>query len=297
LGYFVKIRAPDRRKVLRAVHPNAGITDWYAAELQQLLQLAVLDAVIMLTGAYPEPIPVGIATDALVRPFYAEPFGELYVMAVDAPPTITKIDRALKKWGDKWSKKFDRLSKNVSKAFAKRSFVATDVAMRVALKDAGFTVSFKPNRRALESYKLVVADNVGLIRNLQQSLYSKIQQDTWASVRAGADMNTLSTKLQRSYGIEAKRAALIARDQNAKAKAVLESTRRQELGITKAIWQHSGGGKEPRPVHLQWGAQGKVFDLNKGLWDPDEQEFVLPGTLINCRCTSRAIIPGLEDEE
>jgi uncharacterized protein with gpF-like domain len=167
--------------------------------------------------------------------------------------------------------------------------------LKAALRDAGFTVSFKPTRRSLESYKLVVSENVGLIRNLQTSLYNKIQQDVWASVRAGGDMAKLSQKLHKSYGIEANRAALIARDQNNKAKATLESSRRQELGLKQAIWQHSGGGKEPRPVHLAWGREGKVFDLDKGLFDPDEGEWVLPGQLINCRCTSRAVIPGFDD--
>lgn len=273
----MKLRNNTRkRKVLPAIHANAGVTDWYANVLQGMLNEAFTDAVMMLTPVMQEATAVGLATDA--------------------PPSVTRIDKALKKWGDKWQRKFDKLSRDVSKRFATRSFGATEIALKAALKNAGFTVSFKPTKRSLESYKLVVADNVGLIRNLQQSLYNKIQQDTWASVRAGGNMAALSEKLHKSYGIEAKRAALIARDQNNKAKATLEAARRQELGLRRAIWQHSGGGKEPRPVHLAWGREGKVFDLDKGLYDPDEGQWVLPGTLINCRCTSRAVIPGFDDE-
>lgn len=275
-----KLRNKDkRRKVLPAIHPNVGVTEWYADQLRAMLQEAVADAVMTLTSVLGAgPVPVGI-------------------IAHDAKPTVSKVDQALKAWGVRWQRKFDKLSKAVSTKFAKRSFAATDLAMKAALRNAGFTVSFKPTRKSLEAYKLVVADNVGLIRNLQQNLYSKIQQDTWTSVRAGGDMASLSQKLHKSYGIEANRAALIARDQNNKAKAVLESSRRQELGLRKAIWQHSSAGKEPRPVHQAWGREGKVFDLNKGLYDPDEEQWVLPGTLINCRCSSRAIIPGLEDED
>jgi uncharacterized protein with gpF-like domain len=273
-----KLRNTSRkRKILPAIHPNAGVTDWYAGVLKGMLNEAFTDAVMMLTAALPKPLPVGIATDA--------------------PSNVTKVDRALKKWGDKWQRKFDKLSKDVSKQFAKRSLGSTDVAMKAALKAAGFTVSFKPTRKSLESYKLVVADNVGLIRNLQQNLYNKIQQDTWASVRAGGDMAALSEKLRVSYGIEANRAALIARDQNIKAKATIESARRQELGLKHAIWQHSSAGKKPRPVHVAWGREAKVFEVDKGLFDPDEGQWVLPGTLINCRCTSRVIIPGFDDYE
>lgn len=321
---MAKIRNNDRkRKVLPAIHANAGVTDWYANVLQGMLNEAFADAVMMLTAVLgAEPVRVGIATDRYVtlrnvqtrterehqgwdsetnEPYTwydSTPDGPpiiVSVLAMDAPPTVTKVDRALKQWGDKWQRKFDKLSRDVSKRFATRSFGSTDVALKAALKNAGFTVSFKPTKRSLESYKLVVADNVGLIRNLQQSLYNKIQQDTWASVRAGGNMAALSEKLHKSYGIEAKRAALIARDQNNKAHATLEAARRQELGLRQAIWQHSSGGKEPRPVHVAWGREGKVFDLDKGLYDPDEGQWVLPGTLINCRCTSRAIIPGFDE--
>lgn len=289
----MKLRNKEaKRKVVHAIHANEGVTSWYSNVLQDILQQAYADAVHMLTPVLAEPLPVGIiAVDG--SPITYKGVALVY----DAPPKVTRVDRALKKWGDKWQRKFDKLSRDVSKKFARRSFNSTDASLKAALRNAGFTVSFKPTKRMKESYKLVVADNVGLIRNLQQNLYSKIQQDVWASVRAGADMASLSEKLHKSYGIEANRAALIARDQNNKAKATLESARRQELGLKKAIWQHSGGGKEPRRVHLKWGREGQVFDLDKGLFDPDEGQWVLPGTLINCRCTSRAIIPGFDDDE
>lgn len=268
----------NQHKIIRAIHPNGGVRDWFYFQLDMLLQEAHADAIHLLTAAWnAAPPTVGIA--------------------MDAPSSTKRLNAALKKWGDKWRGKFDKLSDVIAKKFAAKAFVSTDVAMKAALKEAGFTIAFKPTAKALESYKLVVADNVGLIRNLQASFYSKIQQDVWASVRAGADMGSLSTKLQRSYGIETNRAALIARDQNAKAKAVIETTRRQELGIQYAIWQHSSAGKTKRPVHVAWGREGKRFDLSKGLYDPDEGEYVFPGQLINCKCTSRAIIPGINDEE
>jgi hypothetical protein len=312
----MKLRSnTNQPKALRAIHPNEGVTAWYAQLLREALHEALLDAVTSLTLAWNETPPeVGIIAMDVGIVWY--PPHETYLVgddgfaidssrawcpgewryAFDAPSSTRNLDRVLKEWGKKWQGKFAKLSATMAKKFASRSFSSTETALKLALRDAGFTVSFQPTRKALESYSLVVADNVGLIRNLQQSLYNKIQQDTWASVRAGGDMATLSKKLHDSYGIEANRAALIARDQNNKAKAVLETTRRQELGLRQAIWQHSGGGKEPRPVHLKWGREGQVFDLDKGLYDPDEGAWIFPGQLINCRCTSRAIIPGFDDE-
>lgn len=216
-------------------------------------------------------------------------------MAVDVAYSVKYIDDVLKRWGKKWSRKFDKMAETIATRFSSKAFRMTDVAMQAAFKQAGFTVKFNATRKSLQAYKLTVADNVGLIKNLQQDYYNRIQQDVWASVRAGADMATLSSKLQNSYNITRKRADLISVDQNAKAKAVIETTRRQELGIKQAIWQHSHAGREPRPIHEKWGRENQVFDLDKGLYDPDEGEYVFPGQLIHCRCTSRAIIEGFEN--
>ena len=55
---------------------------------------------------------------------------------------------------------------------------------------------------------------------------------------------------------------------------------------------HSAGGHDPRPSHVKAGKDKVVYSVTEGWWDPDEQKFVWPGTLINCKCTSRSIIPG-----
>jgi uncharacterized protein with gpF-like domain len=64
--------------------------------------------------------------------------------------------------------------------------------------------------------------------------------------------------------------------------------RQKELGITKAIWVHSGGGKHPRPEHVAF--SGKEYDVEKGAYL--EGKWTWPGFEINCRCTSRSVIPG-----
>ena len=72
----------------------------------------------------------------------------------------------------------------------------------------------------------------------------------------------------------------------------MTAARQQEAGITKGIWQHSTAGKEPRPTHVKM--NGKKFDISKGFYDKDEGEWVMPGQLINCRCTWRPVILGFE---
>lgn len=269
----MQLKSPQPAKLV-AVHANRGVEAWYRAKLQDLLARANASMLLHVQAAWKCAPP-------------------LTGFAGDAPTSSVLLQRALSKWGGLWTRKFNKLSLDLSRKFAARSFGATESQIRAALKSAGFTVAFKPTPHSVESYHAVVAENVNLIKTIPQQYLKDVQQSVWQSVMKGADMSELSKSIRASYGVSHRRAALIARDQNNKAKAVIENTRRQELGIVEAVWQHSAGGKEPRPAHVKM--NGKTFALTRGMWDPDESEYVWPGQLINCRCTSRAIIPGFDD--
>lgn len=277
-----------RVRTLRAVHPNEGVRAWYQRELDTLLREAHAD----LVGMVQTPASVALAQDENIRAWgiwrIVEP--ERWEITHDAVSPNIRLNAALKKWGNKWSKKFDKAADRIAKQFATKSFAAFQTSFRSELAKANFTVRFAPTRASLAAFSATVSENVALIKSIQQQYHTKVQGDVWRAVTRGSDLSKLSTDLRSTYGITVKRAALIARDQNAKAKATIENTRRQELGITQAIWQHSSAGKEPRPTHVAM--NGKVFDLKQGMYDSDEGEWILPGQLINCRCTSRAIIKG-----
>ena len=266
-------------KTIPAVHSNAGIEAWYRRELEGI----VFEAHLELTR---------IAHEAVAAGTTVVPSTPSTVLAHDAG-SVADLDKRLKAWAAKWQVRFDKVSVSLAARFASKNFRATEATMRDALKRAGFTVSFKPTRASMAAYRAVAAENVQLIRSIPSQYLTGVQSAVWASVNRGADMATLSKRLTTEYGSTVKRAALIARDQNNKAKATIENTRRLQLGITQAIWQHSSGGKEPRPTHVAM--NGKLFTLKEGLYDSDEKAYVLPGQLINCRCTSRAVLPGLEE--
>jgi len=258
--------------IVSAVIPHRGVQSWYDARLRAIVDAAHDELLRLLHAAYtttPEPI-IGFAQYALSR--------------------ISVIERAMAEWAKKWSTRFEKMSLDLSKRFTARAFSSTQYSMEAAFKKAGFTVQFKPTRASMQAAQVVVAENVGLIKSLPQQYITDVQTQVWQSVKAGADMSTLSQDLRQTYGVATRRAALIARDQNAKAKATIENVRRQQLGIKQAIWQHSSAGKVPRPTHVAM--NNKPYELDKGMFDPHEKKWIWPGQLINCRCTSRAIIPG-----
>lgn len=264
-----------------AIHASAGVEHWYKRTLEALVFEAHLEIVRVINNA--RHIIVG------------RPVTVTKVLGQDAPDPTVRLNRQLLAWAKKWNYKFDSLSVGIAQKFAGKSFAATEEQLRAALKSKGFTISFHPTPASIAAYRSVAAENVQLIRSIPSQYLTNVQSAVWASVNRGGDMGELSKRLTKEYNITQERAALISRDQNNKAKAVIEQTRRMQLGITEAIWQHSSGGKEPRPTHVAM--NGKVFTLKTGMYDSEEKSYVLPGQLINCRCTSRAIIPGFNDNE
>lgn len=262
---------PRPEVVLRPIHPSAGLEDWYRRRLQKLIRAMAKSMLVHLRAAYRS---ADFALDA------------------SADGTVT-MRRALEDWAPRWATKFDDIAGKVSRVFAVKSGADLDGRMMRALKQSGFAIRFKPTRAMRQAYKAVVAENVNLIRSIPEQFLKDVRTTVWQSVMNGRDLSGLTQHIQKNYGVAYRRAQLIARDQNNKAKAVFERARRQELGITEAVWVHSGGGKEPRPEHLRWGRDKKRFEVKKGIWSEVDKQYVWPGTAVNCRCTSRAVVPGI----
>lgn len=262
------------KHIAPAIHPNEGVRAWYERELDKIVSDIYVDTTRKILAVFAEIKTPIIVTDAPSK-----------------NPSVL-IRRALDKWGGLWTRRLDKLSLDLSREFARRNFTATQISMRESFKKAGFTVTFQPTPASVEAYQAVVGWNTSLIKSIPKQYLTEIESKIWSSVMAGGDMHTLAKGLQKSYKVTKERAALIARDQNAKAKATIERTRRKELGITKAVWQHSSGGKVPRATHIAM--DGKPYEIAQGMYDSDEGKYVLPGELINCRCTSKAVLPFLD---
>lgn len=261
--------------VARAVWPNAGVEAWYRTQLDTLIDDMTFDMLRAIRKAWEENPP------------------DIGILAQDAAPT-TLLQKALERWGGLWSRRLESLSLDLATRFANRNFSATQAALKSSFEAAGLAVKFKPTRASVEAYKAVIAENVGLIKSIPPQYLDRVQGAVWASVRKGGKLSTLSQQLRKEYGVTVNRAALIARDQNNKAKALIENVRRQEIGVTEAVWLHSTAGKEPRPTHEAM--SGKRYKLSEGMYDSDPRvaAHVFPGELINCRCVSKAVIPGFE---
>ncbi len=269
------LRNPSGKAIaLPPIHPNAGIDVAYRQRLDRLLARMHRSLLYWLSAAY-KANPPALAMDA---------------------SSAADLEAEFRRLGSRWQRRFDNGASDLAKYFAKASAARADGALLAILKNAGFTVKLKQTKAWDDIRTATVNQNVGLIKSIASEHLSDVQGLVMRSVQEGRDLATLTNALEKQYGITRRRAALIARDQNNKATAAITRVRQQELGLTKAIWVHSGGGKEPRPRHLAFAAGrlgGPIYDINEGARIADDGGYTWPGVEINCRCVSRPVIPGL----
>lgn len=265
-----KLCSPTGKAIkLKPVHPNVGLTVGYRQRLDKLIAQMQRSICYWLTAQYRANPPK---------------------LASDASPAMDLL-RELRALGSRWLSRFEEGAKRLGDYFATSVQKRSDAVLKSILKDSGFSVKFKMTRTMNDVMQATIGAQVGLIKSIASEHLSEVQGLVMRSVQEGRALGALTSELEKRYQITRRRAALIARDQNNKATAAMTRVRYQELGITQAIWMHSGGGKEPRPTHVA--NSGKLYDIAEGWFDPAVKERIWPGTLINCRCVSRPVVPGL----
>jgi len=192
-----------------------------------------------------------------------------------------------------WAAHFDDLAGKLAEQATEGWYTRNSLLWTGQLKRAGFDIKLQltPAQRLL--LRVAVQENVSLIKSIQSQYHTDVAGIVLRAFTAGRDLATLQKELMTRAGSTQKRAAFIARDQANKATAAMNSARQRELGLDWATWIHSSAGKEPREKHVRAGREQWVFNTQQGIDFHDGFGFSLPGTPINCRCTSRTIIPAI----
>lgn len=265
-----KSKRRGKELLLRPVHPNAGLEAAYRRRLTALVDEMAKSLLHWIGAAYRANEPA-IAADE--------------TPAAALRSTIRRLSR-------QWLRRFDQAADDLAKWFATSAASRSDAALRSILKKGGFTVEFKMTTAARDILQATIAQNVALIKSIPEQYLTSVEGAVMRSVTAGRDLAELTKELQHAHGVSRRRAAHIALDQNNKASAAIARVRQVELGITEAIWVHSGGGKHPRPTHVKAGRERTRYDVKEGWFDPAVKKFIFPGTEPYCRCVSRAVVPG-----
>ena len=254
--------------VLAPVRSNAGIRAAYRRKLLALVDEMITSYRHWLTASYRAHPPA---------------------VAQDASPA-KELERELGRLAKRWNKRFDESADELAGYFAKSIAERSSSSLRSILKRGGWTVKFKMTRAMQDVLNATVAENVSLIKSIPQEFHTQVEGIVMRSVSAGRDLSVLSKTLEKKFDLPRRRAILISRDQNNKCTAAFTRARYLEMGVRKAIWVHSAGGKKPRPTHVK--NSGKEYDVDKGWKDPAVGRYIFPGEEINCRCVARPVIGG-----
>jgi SPP1 gp7 family putative phage head morphogenesis protein len=216
------------------------------------------------------------------------------ILATDALPSA-EMQEEVRRLFEQWRKRFDTEAPKMAGAFVKGQFSATNSAMRQALRDAGWSIQFTLTPAMRDAFEASLAENVGLIKSIPARYLQEVEGIVMRNYAAGRDLKSMAAEIRARYKVAADRAVLIARDQSNKCSAVVQRARQIEIGIKQSIWMHSHAGKEPRRSHMAM--NGKIYEVDKGMYDPDVKDFIFPGQLINCRCVGRSVLPWTPAEK
>jgi len=271
----MKLRAPGKEPILLdPVRSSAGVEAWYRQQLMKLIDAMHKNVLYWVKIRYRDALPA---------------------LAKDESPS-RKMQKTIDKLSKHWKSMFAGMALTMGKGFQERALHHYDFAFGSALAKKGFgNIKFTMNPQIREALDAHLMENVELIKSIPEKYLGEVHGLVMRSVQHGRDLKSLSQDLQERYGAVKSRAALIARDQNNKATALINKVRQKALGLTKAIWRHTGASVQPREEHMDW--DGEEYDIDEGMYSDVDGEVVWPGTAINCMCTSQSIIPGYNDEE
>lgn len=273
-----------RERVLRSVKPNAGIEAMYRAKLHRMVEELHHSTLYWVRAGF-RAHPPRIAQDASPADW---------------------LRRIVNKLRDRWTKNIDDTAEKLGAYFSQAVAGRSDAALKKILRDGGFSVKFTMTPAMKDVLAATVQENVSLIKSIPAQYFTQVEGIVARGVATGNDLSQISKDLQAQFGVSKRRASLIARHQTSSANATLTRARQLSLGLTRAVWVHSHAGKVPRRTHAEAGREKIEFDLATGWWDPEakrkkgggfEGAYILPGTLIGCRCVSRVIIPALSAKD
>ena len=252
-------------KIARATHANRGVEAAYRKALTAMIAEMHGSVAYWVTARYRKAPPV---------------------LAQDATPS-QEMRKVLDDLAERWKRKFEDAAPYIAELYLRKMFNSSDNSLKQALKDAGWSVKFKMTPVVRDAFNASLTENVGLIKSIPEKYLQQVEGIVMRAYSGGRNLKEMTGAIAELYPAVKDRAVLIARDQSNKANSVVNRTRQLELGIKRARWMHSHGGKEPRPDHLA--ADGKEYDIEKGCLISGE--YIQPGEKINCRCTSRPILP------
>ena len=197
------------------------------------------------------------------------------------------------------STRFERLYSQHAEVMARRMLDRVNEesrsAMMRSLKKLAGEVTIKvadisPTLRTM--FEASISENVDLIKSIPAQYLDRVKGAVNRSITGTGGIGPLMDEIKKYNGMTERRARNIAIDQTRKTYQTTNLERAKASGVKKGTWIHTGGSKEPRPLHKAY--NGKVFNLAEGAPIGDRGQNVIPGEEPFCRCT---FVPVVDFED
>jgi len=207
---------------------------------------------------------------------------------------LADLRTKMKYLAKEWKKKYNLKAAELAQWFAEDVQKWTTGNLQRQMKNAklaalGFDLKFTyHSRKERAIFQSIVEQNVNLIKSIASEHLTQVQGIVLRGIETGHDLGRMTDDLEKSFGVTERRAAMIARDQTAKASNNLSRQRLLDYGVTKGKWMHTSSGKTYRDSHVEM--DGEIYDLEEGCYDDDYGDYVQPGELVNCHCVCIPVI-------
>jgi SPP1 gp7 family putative phage head morphogenesis protein len=194
---------------------------------------------------------------------------------------------------------FAKRAPRIAEQMAAGAEAASKTALHGSLQKMTGGLSLKtslmtPQLKAV--YRAQVAANVGLIKTIATEYLQKVEGAVMRSITTGRGLQDLVLALEQYEGYTHRKAKNVALDQTRKTYNAINKGRMTAIGIAEYEWIHSGGGAEPRELHVSYDGQIFRFD-DPPVIDERTGERGIPGQAPNCKCTMRPVFRFTESEE
>ena len=195
---------------------------------------------------------------------------------------------------EKYEPIFTIFAKKATARMIDESLKHSNSAIKMSLKEIGKDLAVNPDfmdDRLKEITQASVIEATGLIKTLPQKHIGDVQKVLMHSISTnGKGFAELKPFLQKLYKGNERKAELVALDQTRKVYHSIQAHKLQKMGVKTFKWLHSGGGREPRALHVK--LSGQVFSFDDPPYIGDmygEKVYGLPGHLPNCACSMKPV--------
>jgi len=146
--------------------------------------------------------------------------------------------------------------------------------------------------------ELWVDKNVNMIKTIPQNTLDQMQNIVLDGYKNGLPNTKIGRQIQDAYGMERRRAQLLARDQTAKLNADITQAQQRDAGVNEYIWS-TAKDERVRPCHADLDGQRCSWDEPPEQWYDTKKKgrvycgYAHPGEFYLCRCVPKPVFDFL----